>query len=171
MRPPQNAGEDSGRSGRRGPSWCRFNEAPAERGGRLSPIVGAANGAVAASMRPPQNAGEDKGAVSCCPPAKPSFNEAPAERGGRLFDGSEFTSLGVIGFNEAPAERGGRLVFFGIAVAGVVASMRPPQNAGEDFLGRHHALVAHMRFNEAPAERGGRQGRRQELAHAPVALQ
>ena len=65
MRPPQNAGEDL-----EGVAVMRltahgFNEAPAERGGRLRRAADAGR-AVAASMRPPQNAGEDSGRL---PPA------------------------------------------------------------------------------------------------------
>ena len=58
MRPPQNAGEDGVSGGLSDANWHRFNEAPAERGGR----------------RPPMGAAWT---------FHTSFNEAPAERGGR----------------------------------------------------------------------------------------
>ena len=40
----------------------------------------------------------------------------------------------------------------------VMASMRPPQNAGESFDVALPAALAGRRFNEAPAERGGKSG-------------
>ena len=59
MRPPQNAGEDSNwrRGTRQGAA--RFNETPAERGGRQLVAVRGRSHPDRASMRPPQNAGED----------------------------------------------------------------------------------------------------------------
>ena len=57
MRPPQNAGESVFKNGRQRQMRPRFNEAPAERGGK-SPRRRRAADAGAASMRPPQNAGE-----------------------------------------------------------------------------------------------------------------
>ena len=59
MRPPQNAGEDSSRTSTKPATRCCFNEAPAERGGRLHRRQGAHLRCRRASMRPPQNAGED----------------------------------------------------------------------------------------------------------------
>ena len=108
MRPPQNAGEDT--PCRRAACALRscFNEAPAERGGRLETpsVEGASLG---------------------------SFNEAPAERGGRpVCDQATMDGMTMC-FNEAPAERGGRLDGHGLWVGlPALASMRPPQNAGED---------------------------------------
>ena len=58
MRPPQNAGENRGHPRRLGPPRRRFNEAPAECGGKQA-VFGGVNQALAASMRPPQNAGEN----------------------------------------------------------------------------------------------------------------
>ena len=59
MRPPQNAGEDADRSVQSHLAASGFNEAPAERGGRLEPEAFRAAARWLASMRPPQNAGED----------------------------------------------------------------------------------------------------------------
>ena len=84
-----------------------FNEAPAERGGRLAERCLVREG------------------VAC-------FNEAPAERGGRQGPDPALP-IAQQSFNEAPAERGGRRR--PVALDGMhllVASMRPPQNAGED---------------------------------------
>ena len=58
MRPPLNAGENASRRLHGIEPCVRFNEAPAERGGKQR----------RAKKRPPQRA---------------SFNEAPAERGGK----------------------------------------------------------------------------------------
>ena len=60
MRPPQNAGEDRGRRCGDGRRSAGFNEAPAERGGRLVAFTMGVLALGVASMRPPQNAGEDK---------------------------------------------------------------------------------------------------------------
>ena len=132
MRPPQNAGEDGPTSRRCRCRSSSFNEAPAERGGRLRhgrarrraarasmrPPQNAGEDAVDdvrrrllldASMRPPQNAGEDVLADLSPRPPDRRFNEAPAERGGRRGD---------IGGRQVPPHS---------------ASMRPPQNAGEDL--------------------------------------
>ena len=63
MRPPLNAGENADARRRPAPRRrCRFNEAPAERGGK-------------------QDAGD-----GCRPASLRRFNEAPAERGGKRRD-------------------------------------------------------------------------------------
>ena len=115
-------------------------------------------------MRPPQNAGEDQGVQSMPLPPVPRFNEAPAERGGRRRT-ERRRRRGGGRFNEAPAERGGRRLDE-LAIRGLrmVASMRPPQNAGEDTDARHFAGACIPRFNEAPAERGGRRHYAERLA-------
>ena len=82
MRPPQNAGEDCANSLRSAPPPSGFNEAPAERGGRLEPLR-PGRAVVDASMRPPQNAGEDTARASRLGGGPDRFNEAPAERGGK----------------------------------------------------------------------------------------
>ena len=60
MRPPQNAGEDQNAAFRFVVGEGRFNETPAERGGRLLGARYDGGNWSAASMRPPQNAGEDR---------------------------------------------------------------------------------------------------------------
>ena len=57
MRPPQNAGESSQNTPQIPQEQGGFNEAPAERGGKLREALEAGRERVA-SMRPPQNAGE-----------------------------------------------------------------------------------------------------------------
>ena len=82
MRPPLNAGENVACASCSALPMWRFNEAPAERGGK--PCV---------QFR-----------VCVC---ETGFNEAPAERGGkRMKQGCQ--SPARTGFNEAPAERGGK---------------------------------------------------------------
>ena len=58
MRPPLNAGENKYTRGLQDAQMGRFNEAPAERGGKLVGRGRAAE-ALLASMRPPLNAGEN----------------------------------------------------------------------------------------------------------------
>ena len=82
MRPPQNAGESPTPATSRPATVMRFNEAPAERGGK-SRLVDDPEASVPASMRPPQNAGESAAAVALVDRLRDGFNEAPAERGGK----------------------------------------------------------------------------------------
>ena len=84
MRPPQNAGESGSSRPLAHGCRCRFNEAPAERGGKSAPLGPARLPARDASMRPPQNAGESLAALAARGTRPASFNEAPAERGGKL---------------------------------------------------------------------------------------
>ena len=130
MRPPLNAGENSSPAGPARSPAARFNEAPAERGGKL-PRGDLADPASRASMRPPLNAGEnqyprihtkDRDAASMRPPLNAGENPIVADNAAPM----------EMGFNEAPAERGGKL--------------------------GHLAVYCHpcRRFNEAPAERGGK---------------
>ena len=58
MRPPLNAGENHDSAGAGAVAVWRFNEAPAERGGKLA-LGRRAAGLAEASMRPPLNAGEN----------------------------------------------------------------------------------------------------------------
>ena len=60
MRPPLNAGENRHADAQSRPPPRRFNEAPAERGGKLADDLDA-------------------------PAGRTRFNEAPAERGGKLL--------------------------------------------------------------------------------------
>ena len=113
MRPPQNAGEDSKRT-----FWvCRvrssFNEAPAERGGRLHESSPVLERQTLASMRPPQNAGED------------DRSHMPKGKAARMASMRPPQNAGEDAVLEAACSREHR------------ASMRPPQNAGEDA----HALL------------------------------
>ena len=60
MRPPLNAGENR-RPRRHAAAWAlRFNEAPAERGGKPGAHPDARAVRAGASMRPPLNAGENR---------------------------------------------------------------------------------------------------------------
>ena len=180
MRPPQNAGEDKNLRITTRTLAARFNETPAERGGRRAMQATLAARDVA-SMRPPQNAGEDRPTRNPAMRTTGGFNETPAERGGRPprgvgRDGEEAR------FNETPAERGGRLgselrlplltvlasmrppqnagedhaLGLGVRAGNVLASMRPPQNAGEDWRPSPSRARGSGGFNETPAERGGR---------------
>ena len=103
-------------------AFARFNEAPAECGGKPLPATPARH-AGHASMRPPQNAGEN-GA------------EAP-------FDFTdEAASM------RPPQNAGENSVELDALPHQVVASMRPPQNAGENPLSasqRSSTSVASMR--------------------------
>ena len=82
MRPPLNAGENAAarRPQLRTPS--RFNEAPAERGGKRPGATTLQVEIDVASMRPPLNAGENDARHRVGSGAGGGFNEAPAERGG-----------------------------------------------------------------------------------------
>ena len=110
----------------------RFNEAPAERGGKPRYRVGAPGSSQKASMRPPLNAGENMPCKNAPRKRTRSFNEAPAERGGKPGRTVRHRQEIAQGFNEAPAERGGKPVTVPSA-SGTLSS-----------------------FNEAPAERGGK---------------
>ena len=135
MRPPLNAGENCRSARRRGRRRRRFNEAPAERGGKRG----------TRRLPPPR---------SCR-----RFNEAPAERGGKRLPGGDRRGDGRR-FNEAPAERGGKLsAIVGRILLSPPASMRPPLNAGENLDDQETGRETGTCFNEAPAERGGKQYR------------
>ena len=109
MRPPLNAGENSLSSNPNLPRGPSFNEAPAERGGKLRARLDERVQERHASMRPPLNAGENMSSSTAAPRPSRCFNEAPAERGGKqIKPGYGFGCL--TGFNEAPAERGGKRV-------------------------------------------------------------
>ena len=143
-----------------------FNEAPAERGGKLAgerhhvAFIGGASmrpplnagenrdaqidgyRAAVASMRPPLNAGENLRPIFSLDATRGCFNEAPAERGGKQ-PVAQVDPRFVGGFNEAPAERGGKLERIARKRGGALdASMRPPLNAGENLLrdAAHDAL-------------------------------
>ena len=81
MRPPQNAGEDSGRDL-------------------------AALGLVLASMRPPQNAGEDLFLLCEGRTRHGGFNETPAERGGRPQNQLALLRLGSTASMRPPQNAG-----------------------------------------------------------------
>ena len=59
MRPPLNAGENGGRGAMLRHGRLRFNEAPAERGGKQVQRAMKEMREATASMRPPLNAGEN----------------------------------------------------------------------------------------------------------------
>ena len=107
MRPPQITGENEGID----PGWAyapgRFNEAPADHGGKHS-IVAELRANGFASMRPPQITGENAGHAG-----------EPGEGAGR-------------GFNEAPADHGGKPLTAANGSGDSNASMRPPQITGEN---------------------------------------
>ena len=128
----------------------RFNEAPAERGGKHGGQREHCRIHLA-SMRPPLNAGENAsprlrrralGELAC-------FNEAPAERGGKRR-----TDVHLLGGH---GQRG--------------ASMRPPLNAGENTrckVCKRRRAAGKPGFNEAPAERGGKLRRSATVPAAPL---
>ena len=94
-----------------------------------------------ASMRPPLNAGENPPVPAASRSSRTSFNEAPAERGGKR-SGRLRRRRRPRRFNEAPAERGGKQGNGGEAHRRLLASMRPPLNAGENMSQQVAELAA-----------------------------
>ena len=113
------------------PKSRRFNEAPAEYGGRSPAAARRQAGQPRASMRPPLNTGEDLAHVYFINPDTEASMRPPLNTGEDIPAGATGSSAAA-GFNEAPAEYGGRCT----PPVPVPARLR--------------------RFNEAPAEYGGR---------------